>query len=224
MSLRRRGSRRSSPFSSKMRRRRCTRSMGRGRIRTEPSGSVSKKTVSPAFSPESTTQCFGSDTTYVEPPVSWSFLPSIGSPSSLRRSNHYRVISLHHIDYIVCPLTTTDSLESVGKRHTPGGAGRNPEEQEDEKHRGERTDPPAAEEPARAVDRHRRHRRRRHHRRFRRHDELVRAWRPIADSTERGWFEFCLPADERVVNAVQSPDGRARRADQLSGHGERSGD
>src|SRR2546428_8967601 len=159
-----------------------------------------------------------------EPPVSWSFLPSISSPSSLRRSNHYRVISLHHIDYIVCPLTTTDSLESVGKRHTPGGAGRNPEEQEDEKHRGERTDPPAAEEPARAVDRHRRHRRRRHHRRFRRHDELVRAWRPIADSTERGWLEFCLPADERVVNAVQSPDGRARRADQLSGHGERSGD
>src|SRR5437870_12440574 len=103
-----------------MRRRRCARSVGRGRIMTEPCGSVSKKTVSPAFSPESTTQCFGSDTTYVGPPVSWSFLPSIGSPSSLRRSNHYRVISLHHIDYIVCPLTTTDSLESVGKRHTPG--------------------------------------------------------------------------------------------------------
>src|SRR2546428_13901536 len=111
-----------------MRRRRCARSVGRGRIMTEPSGSVSKKTVSPAFSPESTTQCFGSDTTYVEPPVSWSFRPSMSSPSSLRRSNHYRAISLHHIDYIVCPLTTTDGLEPVGNRHTPGGVGRNPED------------------------------------------------------------------------------------------------
>src|SRR2546426_7779708 len=134
MSLRRRGSRRSSPFSSKMRRRSCARSMGRGRIRTEPSGSVSKKTVSPAFSPESTTQCFGSDTTYVEPPVSWSFRPSMSSLSSLRRLNHYRVISLHNIDYIVAPLTTADSLESVGKRHTPGGARLNPEKQENEEH------------------------------------------------------------------------------------------
>src|SRR5256712_10833399 len=198
-----------------MRRRRCARSVGLGRTMPDLSGSVSKKTVSPAFSPESTTQCFGSDTTYVEPPVSWSFRPSVSSPSSLKRLSHYRVISLHHIDYIVGPLTTADSLESVGKRHTPGGAGRNPEDHQDEKHRGERTDPPAAEEPARAVDRHRRHRRRRHHRRFRRHDELVRAWRPIADSTERGWLEFRLPADERVVDAVQSTN---RRADQLSGH------
>src|SRR3989454_3632861 len=196
-------------------------SVGRGRIMPEPCGSVSKSTVPPVFSPESTTQSLGSDPTYVEPPVSWSFRPSISSPSSLRRLNLYRGISLHNIDYIVCPLTTADSLESVGKRHTPGGAGRNPEDHQDEKHRGERTDPPAAEEPARAVDRHRRHRRRRHHRRFRRHDELVRAWRPIADSTERGWLEFRLPADERVVDAVQSTN---RRADQLSGHREWSGD
>src|SRR5712691_3079612 len=220
MSLRRRWSRRSSPFSSKMRRRVCARSVGRGRIMTEPSGSVSKKTVSPAFSPESTTQCFGSDTTYVEPPVSWSFRPSISSPSSLKRLSHYRVISLHHIDYIVGPLTTADSLESVGKRHTPGPAGPNPEEQENEEHTGERADPPAAEEPTRAVDYHRRHRRRRHHRRRGSPDELVRA-RHVPDSTERGRLEFRLPAHQRVVDAVQSPDGRA---DQLSGHGEWSGD
>src|SRR2546428_2981074 len=220
MSLRRRRSRRSPPFSWKMRRRRCARSGGGGRIMTEPCGSVSKKTVPPAFSPESTTQCFGSDTTYVEPPVSWSFRPSMSSPSSLRRLNHYRVISLHHIDYIVCPLTTADSLESVGKRHTPGGAGRKSEEQENEEHNGERTDPPAAEEPARAVDPHRRHRRRRHPRRRGRPDELVRA-RHFADSTERGGLEFRLPGHERVVDAVQSPDGRA---DQLSGHGEWRGD
>src|SRR2546427_9255149 len=117
-----------------MRGRRCARSGGRGRIMPAPSGSVSKKTVSPAFSPESTTQCFGRETTYVEPPASWSFRPSMSSPSSLRRSNHYRAISLHHIDYIVCPLTTADSLESVRKRHTPRDAGRESEEQEHEEH------------------------------------------------------------------------------------------
>src|SRR2546428_1167451 len=128
MSLRRRWSRRSSPVSSKMRRRRCARSMGRGRISTEPSGSVSKKTVSPAFNPESTTQCFGSDTTYVEPPVSWSFRPSMSSPSLPRRLNHYRVIRLHDIDYIVSPLTTADSLESVGKQHRCPGLWTHPED------------------------------------------------------------------------------------------------
>ena len=39
-------------------------------LETEPEGSVSMKTVSPAFRPASTTQCFGRDTTYVDPPVS----------------------------------------------------------------------------------------------------------------------------------------------------------
>src|SRR2546428_12857491 len=103
--------------------------------------------------------------------------------SSLRLSNHYSAISLHHIGYIVCPLTTADSLESVGKRHTPGGAGRKSEEQENAEHNAERTDPPATEEPAMAVDPHRRHRRRRHPRRPGRPDELVRSGLPIADST-----------------------------------------
>ena len=64
----------------------------------DPSGMGSRKTVSPGFSPVAVIHGFGRDTTYVDPPVSCNFLPSIGTP--LRLPNIYRVYIIFYIDFV----------------------------------------------------------------------------------------------------------------------------
>src|SRR6266571_2354195 len=114
-----RWSRRSSPFSSKIRRRISGFAPGRGRIETAPSIWVSMNTVSPAFRPAPTTHRFGNETTYVEPPVSCNFRPSI--PLTRSPPTVYGVKRVLPIVYIVHPSTPVDREHSVGNRHREWG-------------------------------------------------------------------------------------------------------
>src|SRR6266699_4814126 len=113
-----RWSRRSSPFSSKIRRRISGFSPGLGRIETAPSVWVSMNTVSPAFRPAPTTHRFGSDTTYVEPPVSCNFRPSI--PLTRSPPTVYGVKRVLPIVYIAHPSTPVDREHSIRNRHREG--------------------------------------------------------------------------------------------------------
>src|SRR5438128_230525 len=114
-----RWSRRSSPFSSKIRRRLSGFSPDLGRIETAPSVWVSMNTVSPAFRPAPTTHRFGSDTTYVEPPVSCNFRPSI--PLTRSPPTVYGVKRVLPIVYIVHPSTPVDREHSIGNHHRARG-------------------------------------------------------------------------------------------------------
>src|SRR5881396_721734 len=76
-------------------------------------------TVSPAFRPAPTTHRFGSDTTYVEPPVSCNFRPSI--PLTRSPPTVYGVKRVLPIVYIVHPSTPVDREHSIGNHHRARG-------------------------------------------------------------------------------------------------------